>query len=168
MPLFCLMIALSLNLPAASSSLSLTAPLSMDVSGQEAFEIQFESTDDVGGLSASLLLPDGLHYAGNTRMEMSGGLREVEPSLAGGWLRWDLADALRSFRHIVINEFEANPAGSDTKMEWVEIYNPTAEGVDIGNWLLVDSYYNKTVLIPAHNIIMPEAYQTINWTNAAW
>ena len=167
MPLFCLMIALSLNLPAASSSLSLTAPLSMDVSGQEAFEIQFESTDDVGGLSASLLLPDGLHYAGNTRMEMSGGLREVEPSLAGGWLRWDLADALRSFRHIVINEFEANPAGSDTKMEWVEIYNPTAEGVDIGNWLLVDSYYNKTVLIPAHNIIMPGAYQTINWTNGS-
>ncbi len=167
LPLFCFMIALSLSPPVASSSLNLTAPLFMDVSGQDAFEIQFESTDDAGGLSAGLLLPDGLHYSGNTRLELEGKERPINPSLGEGWLRWDLTDVLRSFRHVVINEFEANPAGSDTKMEWVEIYNPTAGSVDIGNWMLVDSYYSKTVLLPADTIIMPGAYQTINWTNGS-
>jgi len=72
LPLFGLMIVLSLSPLAASSSLNLTAPLFMDVSCQEAFEIQFESTDDAGGLSAGLLLPDGLHYSGKSRMEMEG------------------------------------------------------------------------------------------------
>jgi len=139
----------------------------MDVSGQEAFEIQFTSPDDAGGLSAGLLLPDGLHYAGKTRMEMAGKERPIDPALVEGWLRWDLAYALRSFRHVVINEWEANPAGSDTKMEWIEIYNPTALSVDIGNWILVDSYYNKTVLIPADTTIAPGAHQTINWTNGS-
>lgn len=166
LPLFCLMIALSLIPPAASSSLNLTAPLFMDVSGQEAFEIQFESTDDAGGLSAGLLLPDGFHYSGNTRMLMGGKERPIDPFLAEGWLRWDLTDALRSLRHVVINEWEANPSGSDTNMEWIEIYNPTAVGVDIGNWMLVDSYYNNnTVSIPDDNVIEPGGYLTINWTN---
>jgi len=161
------MIALSLSQPAVSSSLNLTAPLFMDASGQEAFEIQFATTDDAGGMSAGLSLPDGLHYAGNTRMEMGGKERPIDPSLMEGWLRWDLTEALKSLRHLVINEWEANPAGSDTKMEWVEIYNPSAVSVDIGNWMLVDSYYNKTVLIPANTIITPGAYQTINWTNGS-
>lgn len=98
--LFCLMIALSLSPPAASSSLNLTAPLFMDVSGQEAFEIQFESTDDVGGLSAGISLPDSLHYTGNTRMVIGGKERHIDPSLVEGWLRWDLTDALRSLRHV--------------------------------------------------------------------
>ena len=166
LPLFCLMIALSLSTPATSSSLKLTAPLFMDVSGQEAFEIQFESTDDVGGLSAGISLPDSLHYTGNTRMVMGGKERHIDPSLVEGWLRWDLTDALRSLRHVVINEWEANPPGSDTNMEWVEIYNPTAVSVDIGNWMLMDSYYNNnTVSIPDDTVIEPGEYLTINWTN---
>ena len=87
LPLFCLMIALSLIPPAASSSLNLTAPLFMDVSGQEAFEIQFESTDDAGGLSAGLLLPDSLKYSGKTKMEIEGKEHLIKPTIVEGWLR---------------------------------------------------------------------------------
>ncbi len=167
MPLFGLMIVLSLSPLAASSSLNLTAPLFMDVSCQEAFEIQFESTDDAGGLSAGLLLPDGLHYSGKSRMEMEGKERLINPSIVEGWLRWDLTEALKSFRHVVINEWEANPPGSDTNMEWIEIYNPTATSVEVGNWILLDSHYNKTVSIPADTVIEPGGYLTINWTNGS-
>ena len=38
--------------------------------------------------------------------------------------------------HVVINEVEANPAGTDTGNEWVELYNPTDQTVNIGGWKL--------------------------------
>jgi beta-lactamase superfamily II metal-dependent hydrolase len=41
--------------------------------------------------------------------------------------------------HVVINEFELNPPGNDNYLsveEWVELYNPTPEAVDIGGWTL--------------------------------
>jgi hypothetical protein len=139
----------------------------MDVSGQDTFEMLFSCSEDVGGLSAGLQIPDGLYYAGNARMEMAGRRSSIEPTIVAGGLRCDLTDALKSFRHIVINEWEANPPGSDTKMEWIEIFNPTAARVDISNWMLRDSYYHKTVSISSHTIIEPGGYQTINWTNGS-
>jgi len=39
--------------------------------------------------------------------------------------------------YIVINEVEMNPIGSDAGLEWVELYNPTNETVDISNWWVV-------------------------------
>jgi len=165
--LISLLIVLIISPLAASSSFNLTAPEFMDVSGQDAFEVLFACHEDAGGLSAGLLIPNGLQYVGNARMEMSGKLREVEPSLVGGWLRCDLTEAVKSFRHLVINEWEANPPGSDTNMEWIEIYNPTAASVKVGNWIVLDSYYNKTVSIPTDTVIEPGGYLTINWTNGS-
>ncbi len=37
---------------------------------------------------------------------------------------------------VFINEVEANPAGSDSKSEWVELYNDGDGDVDVGNWTL--------------------------------
>ena len=105
-PLLSLLIISIIISPAASSSLNLSAPTFMDVSGQDAFEILFASSVDAVGLSAGLLMPNGLQYAGNARIELNGRQQSKEPSLDRGWLRWDLADELSSFRHIVINEFE--------------------------------------------------------------
>ena len=42
----------------------------------------------------------------------------------------------RSQGHVVINEVELNPPGSDEGFEWVELYNPTPDDVDIGGWTL--------------------------------
>ena len=39
--------------------------------------------------------------------------------------------------YIVINEVEMNPIGSDAGYEWIELYNPTNETVDIGNWWII-------------------------------
>ena len=82
--LISLLIVLIISPLAASSSFNLTAPEFMDVSGQDAFEVLFACREDAGGLSAGLLIPNGLQYVGNARVEMSGKLREVEPSLVGG------------------------------------------------------------------------------------
>ncbi len=37
---------------------------------------------------------------------------------------------------LIINEFELNPAGSDSGNEWVELYNPTDNPVDLSSWKL--------------------------------
>ena len=38
--------------------------------------------------------------------------------------------------HIVINEIEQNPTGTDAGNEYVELYNPTLRSVDISGWTL--------------------------------
>ncbi|MBD3163584.1 PKD domain-containing protein [Candidatus Woesearchaeota archaeon] len=42
-------------------------------------------------------------------------------------------------KKIIVNEFEANPAGTDSGNEWIELYNPNNEEVDISGWTLTDS-----------------------------
>lgn len=37
---------------------------------------------------------------------------------------------------VVINEYELNPAGEDAGREWVELYNPTSEAVDLTGWTI--------------------------------
>ena len=47
---------------------------------------------------------------------------------------------------IKINEFEANPLGTDTDNEWIELYNPNAFSVDITGWKIIDSGSSETIL----------------------
>ena len=54
--------------------------------------------------------------------------------------------------HVVINEVDTNPPGDDSKAisEWVELYNPTDETVDIGGWKVASTtILKKTLTIPA-------------------
>jgi len=37
---------------------------------------------------------------------------------------------------VVIYAFDQNPTGRDEGNEWVTLYNPTNESVDLGNWVL--------------------------------
>ena len=64
--------------------------------------------------------------------------------------------------HVVINEFESNPPGNDNYLsveEWVELYNPTSNPVDIGGWRLV-TIHGETVAvtIPEGTVIEPGGY----------
>jgi len=43
--------------------------------------------------------------------------------------------------HIVISELAFRLSGDDEKGEWVELYNPTEEVVDLGGWKLGDAVY---------------------------
>jgi hypothetical protein len=58
--------------------------------------------------------------------------------------------------HIVINEVDTNPSGDDSKFisEWVELYNPTDNDVDLSGWSIASTtIFKKTLTIPDGTII---------------
>jgi uncharacterized repeat protein (TIGR01451 family) len=154
-------------LPASASSLSLSGPPEVDVSGEGVYEMNFISSDDASSLSALLEVPEGFSYAGNANIIWRGVKSSFEARRNGQSLQWDLSGALKSCRRVIINEYEPNPPGTDTNNEWIELYNPSSQAVDISRWNLVDSYYNKSVFIPPDTTIMPDGYQIITWTNGS-
>jgi len=58
---------------------------------------------------------------------------------------------------VVIYAFDQNPAGGDEGNEWVTLYNPTNESVDIGNWVL-ETADGERETIPEGTILYPLAY----------
>ncbi len=153
--------------PATASSLSLSGPIDADISREDAYEMNFLSGEDVSSLSALVELPEGFIYGGNAELVWSGKKSSIPVVQSERSLQWDLSPALKSCRHIVINEWEPNPPGTDTKKEWIELYNPSSQAVNMGRWKLVDSYYGKSVSIPPNTVIMPDGYQLITWTNGS-
>jgi hypothetical protein len=55
-----------------------------------------------------------------------------------------------SVSKIVMNEIMFNPLGNDTAQglegEWIELYNPSADSLDVKNWKLVDKANNEVIL----------------------
>jgi hypothetical protein len=61
--------------------------------------------------------------------------------------------------HVVINEVELNPPGTDYGTEWVELLNPATSPVNIGGWTIsTTAGVTVTVTIPQGTIIQPEGY----------
>jgi PKD repeat protein len=57
--------------------------------------------------------------------------------------------------HMVINEVESNPPGTDAGYEWVELYNPTGAAVDVSGWKLqTTAGAIETYIIP-NGIVIP-------------
>ena len=46
------------------------------------------------------------------------------------------SNSLSASSDVVIYAFDQNPAGRDEGNEWVTLYNPSNESVEIGNWTL--------------------------------
>ena len=58
--------------------------------------------------------------------------------------------------HVVINEVDTNPFGDDSKSiaEWVELYNPTDNDVDLSGWKIASTtVLKKTLTLPEGTII---------------
>ena len=90
--------------------------------------------------------------------------------------------------HVVINEFELNPAGVDYGMtEFVELYNPTSTSVNIGGWKVTTTQsINRTcsvchgpgyggselmiitLTIPPGTSIPANGYYTVNDPHMPW
>ena len=58
---------------------------------------------------------------------------------------------------VEIYAFDQNPAGSDKGNEWVTLYNPSNESVDIGNWVL-ETADGERETIPEGTTLYPFAY----------
>jgi endonuclease YncB( thermonuclease family) len=54
---------------------------------------------------------------------------------------------------ILVNEVELNPAGNDMAKEWIELYNPTAVDVNIGNFEIRPLFTSATIKLPSHAVI---------------
>jgi hypothetical protein len=57
--------------------------------------------------------------------------------------------------NIVINEIESNPPGNDNSnsvIEWVELYNPTSEAVDLSGWILKTTHGRIGKVYPSGTI----------------
>jgi hypothetical protein len=66
--------------------------------------------------------------------------------------------------HIVINELEQNPAGTDAGNEWVELYNPTTSTVNIGGWTVsTTSGVNVTLTIPPGTSFIAKGYYVVTY-----
>ena len=64
---------------------------------------------------------------------------------------------LSASSHIEIYAFDQNPAGSDKGNEWVTLYSPSNESVDVGNWVLETAEGEKET-IPEGTNLYPFAY----------
>lgn len=50
---------------------------------------------------------------------------------------------------VLINEVQYDPNGTETLCEWLELYNPTGDDVDLTGWLLCDNYDSVGVSFPS-------------------
>ncbi len=154
-------------LPAAASSLSISAPPEVDVSGEGAYEMNFICSDDARSLSALVRVPEGFSYTGNAKIVLNGMQSSCEPYQSGQISTVGPFQCAKILQTHHINEWEQNPEGTDTLKEWIELYNPTSQAVNVGGWKLFDSYYGKIVAIPSGTVIMPDGYQRLTWTNGS-
>ena len=96
-------------------------------------EITTHSYSEPGTYNAVLMVNDG-------KLESYGYLTitvTAAPSVDGASLAPKGRESLYS-KHIFINEFIPNPAGSDTKNEWVELANESDVGVLLKGWQIDD------------------------------
>lgn len=167
---FCILILPSLLAvlsPAEASELVVSVPTAVDVCKSGACSLSFACSAEACSLSAQVQVPEGFEYAGDSRAIFGDIESDCQPVVSGRSLSWDLSLALKACRHVVINEFEQNPIGTDSGEEWIELYNPSSKDVNIGGWRLVDSYYKKTVLIPSGTVLAAGGYLVVPWTNGS-
>jgi hypothetical protein len=58
---------------------------------------------------------------------------------------------------LVINEYELNPVGEDHGHEWVELYNPTDEVVNLAGWTLQTSHGVQALGVLGGAVLMPQS-----------
>jgi len=65
--------------------------------------------------------------------------------------------------NIIIHAFDQNPAGSDKGNEWVALYNPSNESVDMDNWILENADGEREIILEGTSATLyPFAYYVLN------
>jgi len=67
---------------------------------------------------------------------------------------------------VVINEFELNPAGEDRGREWVELFNPTSDAIDLTGWTL-QTTHGAQALAEVTGLLMPGGRLVYQFTDQA-
>lgn len=69
--------------------------------------------------------------------------------------------------HVVINEVEPNPRGTDDGREWVELYNPSNHPVDLAGWSIETSHGVQMLNEIGNIIIEPKGHYVVSFHNLA-
>jgi beta-lactamase superfamily II metal-dependent hydrolase len=70
---------------------------------------------------------------------------------------------------VVFSEIFYDTPGYDSEEEWIELYNNTAVGLDIGGWTITDNNgLGATYTIPANTVIAPYTHLTIATDNTGF
>ncbi|MGC9435722.1 MAG: PKD domain-containing protein, partial [Methanomicrobiales archaeon] len=73
--------------------------------------------------------------------------------------------SLSTTGHVVINEVEYNPAGTDSGNEWVELYNPAGMEVDLSGWeLRATGGASGSYIISSDTTLAASGYLVIEFT----
>ncbi|MFZ9887168.1 MAG: lamin tail domain-containing protein [Myxococcota bacterium] len=56
---------------------------------------------------------------------------------------------------IVVSELQINPSSSGDNDEWVELYNPTHQHIDLGGWILRDNGTDAHVISTLQPVVVP-------------
>ena len=66
--------------------------------------------------------------------------------------------------HVVINEVELNPPGVDAGNEWVELYNPIDQVIDLSGWTLSTTHgATVTLMMGEEATIKPKGYLVLSY-----
>ncbi|MDD1747050.1 MAG: lamin tail domain-containing protein, partial [Methanomassiliicoccales archaeon] len=65
--------------------------------------------------------------------------------------------------HVVINEVELNPPGPDQGSEWIELYNPSNQPVDLIGWTLSTSHGDQTVSQIGDSNLQPKSHLVVRF-----
>jgi cardiolipin synthase len=56
-----------------------------------------------------------------------------------------------SFETLLLNEIMFHPSENENTNEWIELYNPTAESIDVNGWMLADEKETDTLVADIEN-----------------
>ncbi|MEM0448608.1 MAG: lamin tail domain-containing protein [Methanomassiliicoccales archaeon] len=65
--------------------------------------------------------------------------------------------------HPLINEVELNPCGEDRGHEWIELYNPSSNVIDVRDWCIRSVHGHQTVMVLDFEIMPPKSRKIIEF-----
>ncbi len=122
------------------------------VFGNRAFELNVPEVVQYERLRLSLSEVPGIGaFLSSIPMPFPGLVGSVD---AGFELKYNLPFT----NHLVINEYERNPPGSDYGREWIEIYNPTETAQSLAGWTIETSHGAQRLEALGDRSIQPRSH----------
>ncbi len=121
------------------------------------------TTFDAGGAQTCVWMDQNYDWADPVFRSRCGESLDLATNLVADALHVSFVEMVSvqpsSTLHVVINEVELNPLGTDSGNEWIELLNPATSPVNIGGWTIsTTGGVTVTVTIPQGTIIQPEGY----------
>lgn len=93
----------------------------------------------------------------------SGASTSTEPEIELSLLEATSVEAhFEEAEDIVINEINYNSSATNNSADWIELYNPRSESMDLSNWVFKDDDDNHSFVLPEGTIIFPKDYLIIS------